>query len=869
MTDQIAEKIQDQLLEEEMRESYLTYAMSVIMARALPDVRDGLKPSQRRILVAMRDLNLGPRSKHRKCAKIAGDTSGNYHPHGEAVVYPTLVRMAQPFNMRYTLVDGQGNFGSIDGDPPAAMRYTEARLTAPSMEMMEDLQYETVDFQPNYDETMVEPVVLPSKFPNLLVNGSTGIAVGMATNILPHNLNEICDGLIKLLENPETTVDELCEIVKGPDFPTGGIICGRSSVIQGYKTGKGSVVVRGKIHTEQARGGKALIVVDEIPYQILKTTIVERIADCVKQGIIPDISDVRDESDRNGMRLVVELKRDGNVDLVINQLYQYTPLQDTIPIINIALVNRQPRTLNIKELMEYYILHRREVIRRRTQFLLKKARQRAHIVEGLVMAVADIDEIIQLIRTSPDPPTAKQRLMAKPLRLTETATLQKLLPEKFIKERSSVDSFLTEPQADAILSMQLQRLTGLEIERLADELKKLMEQIEEYEAILNDEQLVADIIREDLYELKEKYGDNRRTEISDEEIRDYRVEDLIAEEEVAVTISHEGYIKRVPLTTYRTQGRGGRGVKGTENKEGDWLEHLFIASTHDYLLFFTNRGRVYWLRVFDIPSMSRTSKGRAIINLLKMSAEEKITSVLSVREFADRFVVMATKAGVIKKTALDAFSHPRAAGIIAIELDLDDNLIGVQLTNGENDIILATADGMSIRFNEQDVRAMGRTARGVKGINLRKGDEVVDMAIVDSAGDVLVVCENGYGKRTPVEEYRQQGRGGTGIINIKTTDRNGRVVAVKTVRDEDELMLISMNGIVIRFPLKDIRPIGRNTQGVRMIKLDDGDKLVAVARVVPEDENGANGSAKTTPLDRDGSPKADGEAPAESDPKKE
>jgi len=869
MTDQIAEKIQDQLLEEEMRESYLTYAMSVIMARALPDVRDGLKPSQRRILVAMRDLNLGPRSKHRKCAKIAGDTSGNYHPHGEAVVYPTLVRMAQPFNMRYTLVDGQGNFGSIDGDPPAAMRYTEARLTAPSMEMMEDLQYETVDFQPNYDETMVEPVVLPSKFPNLLVNGSTGIAVGMATNILPHNLNEICDGLIKLLENPETTVDELCEIVKGPDFPTGGIICGRSSVIQGYKTGKGSVVVRGKIHPEQARGGKALIVVDEIPYQILKTTIVERIADCVKQGIIPDISDVRDESDRNGMRLVVELKRDGNVDLVINQLYQYTPLQDTIPIINIALVNRQPRTLNIKELMEYYILHRREVIRRRTQFLLKKARQRAHIVEGLVMAVADIDEIIQLIRTSPDPPTAKQRLMAKPLRLTETATLQKLLPEKFIKERSSVDSFLTEPQADAILSMQLQRLTGLELERLADELKKLMEQIEEYEAILNDEQLVADIIREDLYELKEKYGDNRRTEISDEEIRDYRVEDLIAEEEVAVTISHEGYIKRVPLTTYRTQGRGGRGVKGTENKEGDWLEHLFIASTHDYLLFFTNRGRVYWLRVFDIPSMSRTSKGRAIINLLKMSAEEKITSVLSVREFADRFVVMATKAGVIKKTALDAFSHPRAAGIIAIELDLDDNLIGVQLTNGENDIILATADGMSIRFNEQDVRAMGRTARGVKGLNLRKGVEVVDMAIVDTAGDVLVVCENGYGKRTPVEEYRQQGRGGTGIINIKTTDRNGRVVAVKTVRDEDELMLISMNGIVIRFPLKDIRPIGRNTQGVRMIKLDDGDKLVAVARVVPEDENGANGSAKTTPLDRDGSPKADGEAPAESDPKKE
>jgi len=850
MTDQFVEKIQDQLLEEEMRESYLTYAMSVIMARALPDIRDGLKPSQRRILVAMRDLNLGPRSKHRKCAKIAGDTSGNYHPHGEQVVYPTLVRMAQAFNMRYTLIDGQGNFGSIDGDPPAAMRYTEARLAAPAMEMMEDIQYETVDFQPNYDETMVEPVVLPSKFPNLLVNGSTGIAVGMATNILPHNLNEICDGLIKLIENPETTIDELCEIVKGPDFPTGGIICGRSSILQGYKTGKGNVVVRGKLHTEQGRAGRTLIVIDEIPYQILKTTIVERIADCVKQGIIPDISDVRDESDRNGMRLVVELKRDGNEELVINQLYQYTPLQDTIPIINIALVNRQPRTLNLKELMEYYLLHRREVIRRRTQFLLKKARQRAHIVEGLVLAVADIDEIIRLIRSSPDPATAKQRLMAKPLRLTETETLRKLLPEKFIREKSTVDSFLTEPQADAILAMQLQRLTGLEIEKLADELKKLIEQIEGYEAILSNEQLVSDIIREDLYELKEKYGDKRRTEVSSEEIRNYRVEDLIAVEEVAVTISHEGYIKRVPLDTYRTQGRGGRGIKGAENKEGDWLEHLFIASTHDYLLFFTNRGRVYWLRVYDIPSMSRTSKGRAIVNLINLSKDEEITSVLAVKEFADRFVVMATKAGVIKKTTLDAFSHPRAAGIIAIDLDPNDKLIGVELTTGENDIILATADGMSIRFNEQDVRAMGRTARGVKGINLRKGDEVVDMAIVDPAGDVLVVCENGHGKRTPVEEYRQQGRGGTGIINIKTSDRNGRVVAVKAVRDEDELMLISMQGIIIRFPLKDIRPIGRNTQGVRMIKLDEGDKLCAVARVVPEEDN--NGAAKTTPLNENG-----------------
>ncbi len=847
MAEPIITQIQDQLLEEEMRESYLTYAMSVIMSRALPDARDGLKPSQRRILVAMHDLNLGPRSKHRKCAKIAGDTSGNYHPHGEQVVYPTLVRMAQPFNMRYMLVDGQGNFGSIDGDPPAAMRYTEARMGAPAMEMMEDLQYQTVDFQPNYDETTTEPVVLPAKFPNLLVNGSTGIAVGMATNILPHNLIEICDGLIKLLEKPNISIDELCEIVKGPDFPTGGIICGRNGFIQAYKTGKGSVVVRGKIHTEQSRGGKTLIVVDEIPYQILKTTIVERIADCVKQGTIADISDVRDESDRNGMRLVVELKRDANADLVINQLYQYTPLQSTLPIINIALVNRQPRTMTLRELMESYLNHRREVIRRRTMFLLKKARQRAHIVEGLLLAVADIDEIIKLIRASKDPADAKARLMAKPLRVTEKLTLKGLLPEKFVKEKSASDQFLTEPQAEAILAMQLQRLTGLELEKLADEYKKLVEQIDGYEAILRNDELVSDIIREDLYEMKEKYGDKRRTQVSGEELSTFNVEDLIAEEEVAVTISHEGYIKRVPLTVYRTQGRGGRGVRGSENREGDWLEHLFIASTHDYLLFFTNRGRVYWLRVFDIPSMSRTSKGRAIVNLLKMSQDEQITSVLSVRDFADRFVVMATKAGVVKKTELEAFSHPRSSGIIAISLDPNDTLIGVALTTGENDIVLATAEGMSIRFNEKDVRGMGRGARGVKGIELRKGDEVVDMAIVDPSGDILTVCEHGFGKRTPVEEYRTQSRGGIGIINIKTTDRNGRVVAVKSVRDEDELMLITKNGIVIRFPLKDIRPIGRNTQGVRMIKVDEGDTLVAVARVVPEEEN--NGAKDTSQAD--------------------
>ncbi|NLE30104.1 MAG: DNA gyrase subunit A [Phycisphaerae bacterium] len=839
MAEEIIEQqnIQDRLLDEEMRESYLTYAMSVIMSRALPDVRDGLKPSQRRILVAMRDLNLGPRTKSTKCAGIVGETMKKYHPHGDQAIYPTLVRMAQSFNIRYTLIDGQGNFGSIDGDPAAAMRYTEARLTAASVEMMEDIQYQTVDFQPNYDETIQEPKVLPGKFPNLLVNGSTGIAVGMATNIPPHNLNEICDGLIKLIDHPEATIEELCEIIRGPDFPTGGIICGRASILQGYKTGRGSVIVRGKLHTEEQKNGKTLIVVDEIPYQILKTTIVERIADCVKQGTIADIADVRDESDRKGMRLVVELKRDGNVDLVINQLYKYTPLQDTIPIINIALVNQQPRTLSLREMLMAYLTHRKEVIRRRTQFLLKRARQRSHIVEGLLLAVADIDEIIKLIRNSPDPATAKQRLMAKSLRLTESETLRKLLPEKFVDRMTSSDQFLTEPQADAILAMQLQRLTGLELEKLADEFKKLGDQIEGFEAILNDEKLVMDIIREDLYEMKDKYGDKRRTEISDEEIRSFNMEDLIAEEEVAVTISHEGYIKRVSLTVYRTQGRGGRGVRATDNKEGDWLEHLFIASTHDYLLFFTTRGRVLWLRVFDIPSMSRTSKGRAIVNLLELSREEKITSVLSVREFtSDQYIIMCTKAGVIKKTSLDAFSHPRSAGIIAISLDESDTLINVELTHGTNDIILATQDGMAIRFSEEDVRPMGRTARGVKGITLRSGDEVVDMAVVDPQGDVLTVCENGYGKRTPIEDYRKQTRGGIGIINIKASDRNGRVVGAKSVNDKDQLMLITRNGIVIRFSLKDIRPIGRNTQGVRMIKVEDGDSLMAIAKVVPEEE---------------------------------
>ena len=840
MSENQPERIDELLIEEEMRDSYLTYAMSVIMSRALPDVRDGLKPSQRRILVAMNDLNLGPRAKHRKCAKIAGDTSGNYHPHGEAVIYPTLVRMAQPFNMRYRLVDGQGNFGSIDGDPPAAMRYTEARLASPAMDLMEDLKLETVDFQPNYDETTTEPTVLPGKFPNLLVNGTTGIAVGMATSLPPHNINEICDAMIYLINNPGSTVEDLCKIVRGPDFPTGGIICGQAGIRQGYKTGRGSVVVRAKLHTEEGRGGRTMIVVDEIPYQILKTTITERIAACVKACTIPGIADVRDESDRNGMRLVVELKKDANIDVVTNQLYQHTPLQSSFSIINIALVNRQPRTLNLKQLLEAYVEHRKEVIRRRTGHLLKKAVQRAHILEGLILAVADIDEIIALIRSSADPKQAKERLMQKPLRLMEVATLHQLLPEKFVQKATAEDNYLSGPQADAILAMQLQRLTGLELEKLGGEYRKLAEQIEGYEAILRDENLVLDIIREDLYEMKTKYGDKRRTEIVEQEMREFNLEDLIPDEEVAVTVSHEGYVKRVPIDTYRRQGRGGRGIKGSESKEGDWLEDLFIASTHDYLLIFTSRGRVYRLRVYDIPSMSRTSKGRSIANLVQLQSEEKVMAILPVSEMDERFVVMATGAGIIKKTPLNAFAHVRSNGIIAISLTPDDNLIGVAVTSGKNEIILATREGMSIRFSEGNVRAMGRTARGVKGITLRKDDGVVALAVGEPKATILTVCEHGHGKRTETGEYRRQSRGGVGVINIKTTERNGKVVAVKTVTDEDELMLVTANGIVIRLALKDIRAIGRNTQGVRMIRLDEGDKLVAVARLIGEVEDEAD-----------------------------
>ncbi|MHC5061615.1 MAG: DNA gyrase subunit A [Planctomycetota bacterium] len=832
---QQAEQFEDMRILDELKNSYLNYAMSVIVARALPDVRDGLKPSQRRILVAMNDLNLGPRSKHRKCAKIVGDTGGNYHPHGDQATYGTLVRMGQGWNMRRTLVDPQGNFGSIDADPPAAMRYTEARMTDAATEMLEDLNRDTVDFVPNYDETRSEPLVLPGKFPNLLANGASGIAVGMATNLPPHNVGEVCDALLLMIDNPECGFKEIMEKLPGPDFPTGGIICGRKGIMDAYVTGRGHLKVRAKSNVEEKSKGRDRIVITEIPYMVVKSNIVSKIADCVQGGQIGEIADVRDESDRKGMRIVIDLKRDADANVALNKLYRFTPLQNTFAINNVALVNKRPETLNIKQMLKLYIQHRRTVIRRRSRFLLRRCRNRAHILEGLILAVSDIDEIISIIKKSPDAPTAKLNLMKKPLRLAETATLKKILPESFITDKSKEEQFLTGPQANAILTMQLQRLTGLEIEKLAKEYSELVERITGYEAILNDESLLLDVIREDIYEIKEKYADKRRTEITDAGIDDFEAEDLIAEEEVLVMISHGGYIKRMPIDTYRKQGRGGRGIIGSSTKEGDFIEHLFTASTHDYLLVFTSRGICHWLRVYGVPSMSRQSKGRNIVNLLRLR-DEKITSIISVREFDGRQLVMATQNGLVKKTVLSAYGHPRATGVIAIKLDADDDLIGVAITSGADEIILGTREGMALRFGEQQARSMGRVSRGVKGIKLRSGDKVVDMVIPHEGATLLTVCEKGYGKRTNLEDYRPQKRGGLGLINIKTTARNGKVVALKAVDDNDELMMITAKGMIVRTGLDQVRAIGRNTAGVRMIKLKAGDKLVAAERLDTEDE---------------------------------
>ena len=796
-------------IKDEMRESYLNYAMSVIVSRALPDARDGLKPSQRRILVAMNDLGLGPRSRYRKCAKIAGDTSGNYHPHGEAIVYPTLVRMAQDFNLRYPMVDGQGNFGSVDGDPPAAMRYTEARLTPLAIEMLQDLKKDTVDFIPNYDETLTEPVVLPGKFPNLLCNGASGIAVGMATNIPPHNLNEVAAAIKICIDNPEVTLDELIKIIPGPDFPTGGIITGIEEIRRAYATGRGRIKLRGRLGVEPLKGGRESIIITEIPYIVNKTKLLEDIAALVNHKKITGISDLRDESDREGMRIVIELKRGEVARVIINQLYKKTQLQVTFGINLLSLDRKRPRVMDLKSTIWCFIDHRKEVIIRRTRFELAVAERRAHILEGFKIALKNIDEVIKIIKGSKDRDEAKVKLM------------------KRFK--------LSEIQTNAILDLRLYRLTGLESEKIDAEYRELIKLISYLQSILESDKKVMEMIKDDLDELSEKYGDGRRTEIVPSE-GELEIEDLIADETALITISHRGYIKRVPVTTYRSQHRGGKGVAGMNTRDEDFVEHLFTASTHDYILFFTESGRVHWLKVYQIPPASRIAKGRAITNLLQISGDENIADMVRVRDFSpDQFIMLATSKGIIKKSSLLDYSRPRSGGIIAVTVDPGDRVIEAILTNGSDELLLVTSGGKSIRFKETDVRPMGRTARGVKGIRLGKDDRVVVMEKVEEDYTLLVVSENGYGKRTDFDQYNAQKRGGGGVITMRTGDRNGALVGAASVRAGDELMLISTEGQMIRMPVDQIRVIGRATKGVRLINLDQSDKLVSLAKVAEEE----------------------------------
>ncbi len=809
-------------LVEEMQTSYLDYSMSVITARALPNVADGLKPSNRRILIAMNDLNLTPGRGFRKCAKIAGDTSGNYHPHGEGVVYPTLVRMAQDFNMRYTLVEGQGNFGSIDGDPAAAMRYTEARLTPLAVEMLADLEKNTVDFVPNYDETREEPVVLPSKFPNLICNGSSGIAVGMATNIPPHNLNEVVDALTAVIDNPEMEDDELLELITAPDFPTGGIIYGRKGIRDAYLTGQGRILVRAKANTETQKSGKESIIISEIPFQVNKSNLLEKIAQLVSNKVIEGITDLRDESDRDGMRIVIELKRDAQAPVILNQLFKHTQMQTTFGVNMLALVDGRPVTLTLRQILDEFVKHRHTVVTRRTQFELDQAEHRAHILEGFKVALDHIDAIITLIRNSSTPAEAKERLM---------------------KEYK-----LSDIQAQAILEMRLQRLTGMEREKIEGEYLDVIKKIEKLQGILKSKSKRMKIIKDELAEIKKKYGDERRTLVTDEE-EEISLEDLIAEEDMVITITHGGYIKRLSISSYRRQKRGGRGVIGMETKEEDLIEHLFVASTHDYILFFTNKGKCYWIKVHELPVGGRLSKGRPIVNMLSLEKSETICAFLPVREFTeDNYVVMATRQGQVKKTDLTAFSNPRKDGIIAMTIPphSKDELIEVGLTDGTNEIILATRNGQAIRFSEENVRPMGRTAYGVKGINLGKGDYVISMVVVNRMTTLLSVTENGFGKRSEIADYRITKRGGKGVINIKATERNGKVVAVREVVDTDEMIMITNKGIVIRSQVGAIRTIGRATQGVKLINLDKGDKVIDVARVVSDKET--NGIDKNEPI---------------------
>ena len=812
-------------IEDEMRRSYIDYAMSVIVGRALPDVRDGLKPAHRRVVYGMRLMGLTSNRGYRKCAKIVGDVMGNFHPHGDASIYDTLVRLAQGFNMRYPLVDGQGNFGSVDGDPAAAMRYTEAKLRPLADDLMADLDKETVDFVPNYDETTEEPTVLPTPYPNLLVNGSTGIAVGMATNIPPHNLREVIDGVIWAIEHREESLAEtyrgLSARIPGPDFPTGGYIVGRAGIAAAYRTGRGSLTMRGRTAIEDiGKGDRQAIIINEIPYQLNKTRLIEKIADLVRDKSLEGVSDLRDESDRDGMRIVVELKRGEVAEVVLNNLYKQTPLQTTFGIIMLAIVGGRPRVLSLLDFVERFIEFRHEVVQRRTEFDLRKAEARAHILEGLTIALDHLDAVITLIRGARNPAAARVGLM---------------------------DEFeLSQSQAQAILDMQLQRLTGLERQKVVDELAGLLVLVQRLRQILGSEALLMEIVVDELREVQTKYGDDRRSEMVDDP-GELRIEDLIADEDMAITVSSTGYVKRTAITEYRSQRRGGKGRIGMRTRDEDFLTHLFIASTHAYILILSDRGRLYWLKVHAIPDVGPDGRGKSIANLVSMEPEEKIAALLAVREWpaedGERYIVTGTRRGVVKKTDLRSFRYPHQAGIIAVGVAENDAVIAAEITDGQGEIFLGTRRGKAIRFPERDVRPMGRTAHGVRGIRLRAGDEVVGMAVVRSGGAVLTVTEHGYGKRTELDEYRVQSRGGVGIINIYTTDRNGRVAGIEYVEEEDELMLITQKGKVLRMDTKDIRPIGRATQGVRLIEIDDHDRVVSLARLREETGDGTEADA--------------------------
>jgi len=797
-------------IEDEMKKSYIDYAMSVIVGRALPDVRDGLKPVHRRILFAMNELGMTPEKPFRKSARIVGDVLGKYHPHGDTAVYDAMVRMAQEFSTRYPLVFGHGNFGSIDGDSAAAMRYTEAKMSKISTELLRDINKDTVDFTLNFDETQKEPVVMPSRYPNLLVNGSSGIAVGMATNIPPHNLNEVIDATVHQIDNPECHIEELMKLLKGPDFPTGGIILGKEGIRSAYETGRGRIKVRAKVHTEEISSSKQRIVITEIPYMVNKSKLVEKIADLVKDKKVEGISDIRDESDRNGIRVAIDLKRDVNSEIILNQLYKHTQLQETFGVILLALDKNQPKIMNLKEILTKYVEHQKEIIIRRTQFDLKKAEDRAHILEGLIIALDNIDRVIQIIRGSKNGEEAKISLI-----------------EEFA---------LSEKQAQAILDMRLQRLTGLEREKIETEYDELMIKIAEFKRILSSEELILNVIKEEMLEIKEKFGDGRRTAF-EVDYDDISMEDLIEEEDLVITMTHVGYVKRISADTYTAQKRGGKGITALSTRDNDFVEHLFTTTTHHYILFFTNRGKVYRLKAYEIPDASRTARGTAIVNILQLEDDEKVTTVIPIREFSENwYLTMATRKGIIKKTDLKEYDSSRKSGLLAINLNEDDELIAVELTDGSKEMIMGTKKGYAIRFSENDVRAVGRTAIGVRGIFLRDDDEVIGMDLINDEMFVLTVSENGYGKVTKADEYRIQNRGGKGIQTYKITSKTGDLVGIKVCRKDEEVMMINNQGIVIRLEVGGISIMGRSTQGVRLMKLDKSEKIVTIAEVISEEE---------------------------------